>query len=183
MEIILYRLSCRNDKNDLSFFDRPGWVEGACAPVVAVSLLYSYHPVPLDEEVSLLVGKRNRDGFRKFVGTPPKKSFGGVRKGDFISNPTAELAPDILHLEIDIGPLSIVAYGAITKLFLAIKVSDWITIKLFCEKFINRDISSLHSVCLSVLPFVCQFMHYSLRKPMPLRKYSQLFCLTLKVIY
>ncbi|PIK42314.1 hypothetical protein BSL78_20844 [Apostichopus japonicus] len=102
------------------YTSRPGWVEAACAPVVAVTVLYNYHPVPLDHEVPVILRRKGKKG-PLYSTLPPEQPHGGFRKSDIITEPAAELTSDLLHLEVDIGPLSVMAYGSIVNVILAIK--------------------------------------------------------------
>ncbi|XP_071510002.1 bridge-like lipid transfer protein family member 1 [Diadema antillarum] len=100
--------------------DDPNWIECACVPVVALCILYTYHPTPLDEDVPRIVVKHGPRGKQQWSSVPPQTSYGGWKRNDPMVDP-GELAADSLQLEVDIGPLLIMAFGPLIKTLPALK--------------------------------------------------------------
>ena len=91
---------------------------------MVVSVTYTYHPVPLDEDVPTVLVKKTSTGTgtsHTFLG--PKSSYGGWMKSSGLPIPS-ELTPDALNVEVDIGPAVIMAYGTVVKCVLALKVGN-----------------------------------------------------------
>ncbi|XP_041461922.1 transmembrane protein KIAA1109-like isoform X2 [Lytechinus variegatus] len=100
--------------------DDPKWIECACVPVVALCILYTYHPCPLDEDVPRIVVKQGPRGKQHWSSVPPQTSYGGWRRGESMVDPGA-LSADSLQLEVDIGPLLVMTYGPLIKMIPSLK--------------------------------------------------------------
>ncbi|XP_022098164.1 uncharacterized protein KIAA1109-like isoform X2 [Acanthaster planci] len=97
-----------------------GWVECAAVPYVAVSITYTYHPMPLDEDSPMIQIRRTPSGRPEHQSHPAQTSYAGWKRPGRIAVPS-EWLPDRLQLEVDIGPAILMAYGSIVKCILALK--------------------------------------------------------------
>lgn len=76
-----------------------GWVECWKSPCIYISLIYTYHPIPLIVRED---GEKN-----------------STKKNNF--DPES-LEPDLINVKVELSPSEVVAYGSLLKCFLAVKV-------------------------------------------------------------
>lgn len=111
--------------------DSEGWVDVWTTPIAALSIGYTYHPIPptghttdesLDAEETLLIPVRLVP-LRPL--RPKKNRFSGMDSGggsqDDEFNPI-KMAADQITVEIEIGPSVCYAYGSLIRNFLHLKV-------------------------------------------------------------
>ena len=130
---------------------RDGWIEVVSSPIVAVSLVYTYHPIPpltkespfltpeeIDSEEAVLVPfkliplrplRSQLPQKKKGKGSPTTKLFpdddGDVNLGD--------MEPDIISLEIEVGPSVAHLYGSLVRNFLHLKVIFLLILFSHCD--------------------------------------------------
>lgn len=127
--------------------NRDGWVEVVSSPIVAVSLVYTYHPIPpltkespfltpeeIDAEEAVLVPfkliplrplRSQLPQKKKGKGSPSTKLFSEDDGDVNLSN----MEPDIISLEIEVGPSVAYLYGSLVRNFLHLKVMLLISTK------------------------------------------------------
>ena len=115
-----------------------GWVDVWTTPIVAISIGYVYHPCPPtgesdpnrqtpqpistpDAEEMLLIPLR----LVPLRPLRPKKCKSGSQSSAPEFDPTS-MEPDLISLELEVGPSVVCAYGSILRNFLHLKVRHWI---------------------------------------------------------
>lgn len=108
------------------FYFSSDWVDCWSVPIVALSILYVYHPTPpfvnsnldLDittpEKEEILLSPIRPNGFQN----SRKKMCSSKQEFDPLS-----LSPDIIHLELEIGPSVIKLYGSLLRSLIQLKVT------------------------------------------------------------
>ncbi|XP_054723573.1 bridge-like lipid transfer protein family member 1, partial [Uloborus diversus] len=115
-----------------------GWVDCWSVPIVAFSISYIYHPAPpcgqsvLDlnittpEKEEILLSPIRPNGSQSCK----KKAYGAAPDFDPMSFP-----PDIVHLELEIGPSVIKFYGSLLRVLIHLKENYFGE----CQKFFEFD--------------------------------------------
>lgn len=98
-----------------------GWVEVVSVPIVALSLQYTYHPVPpLDfaHPLDFDVTTPEKEELLLSPIRPPKKHVALVAPDDF---DPGSMAADVLSLELEIGPSVLSLEGVVLHLLMQLK--------------------------------------------------------------
>ncbi|XP_070391011.1 bridge-like lipid transfer protein family member 1 isoform X1 [Dermacentor albipictus] len=98
-----------------------GWVEVVSVPIVALSLQYTYHPIPpLDfaHPLDFDVTTPEKEELLLSPIRPPKKRAVLVAPDDF---DPGSMVPDVLSLELEIGPSVLSLEGAVLHLLMQLK--------------------------------------------------------------
>jgi hypothetical protein len=110
---------------------RPNWVDCCTTPIVALEITYTYHPVPLLSDFV----PDSEDGNQKaeeaiqlsghLVSLQPQKSRTTEPFAPTNFDPSP-MEPDIIALELEVGPSTICVYGCLLAHLYQIKVLSYI---------------------------------------------------------